>query len=122
MEVISVSNRRCRYVTPVFQNVWMDMGLCCRLHHRNVEIVVCSRREQTLDDRGLFVTGADINEYQLVCLKSANHFRGWFQERADAIVTAETPGLRPSDLSLQPFRYVMRPIFPLDRDMEFIAE
>ena len=122
VEVISVSNGQCRYLTPVFQNVWMDMGLCCRLRHSNVEIVVCSRREQTLDDRGLFVTGADINEYQLVCLKSANHFRGWFQERADAIVTAETPGLRPSDLSLQPFRYVMRPIFPLDRDMEFIAE
>jgi microcystin degradation protein MlrC len=121
VEVLNLSNGRCLHTGPAAPTAMMDVGLCCRLRHSNVEIVVCTRRDQTWDDRGLMVTGADINDYQLVCLKSSNHFRGWFQSRADIIVTAETPGLRPSDLSLQPFKEIMRPVFPLDRDMEFTA-
>ena len=122
MEVLNLSNGQFRQRSPVFGGVWKNMGLCCRLRHGNVEVVVCTIREQALDDCALLTTGADISEYQLICLKSANHFRGWYQNRADIIVTTETPGLRPSDLSKQPFKHLMRPIFPLDRDMEFSAD
>ena len=41
---------------------------------------------------------------------------GWI--RADAIVTADTPGLR-SDPRLFTYQHVLRPIFPLDEDTEY---
>ena len=119
VEVLNLSNGKFKYLAPMRYKMDEDMGLSCRLKYRNVEIVVVSKRMQTLDDRTLMVTGADIDDYKLICLKSANHFRGWFQDRADVIVNAETPGLRPSNLSLYPYKQVRRPIYPLDRDTVF---
>lgn len=48
-----------------------------------------------------------------------NHFRGFYTSHSDAIVTADTPGMRPSNLRLNPYRYVLRPIFPLDDDVTY---
>ncbi|MBQ6544881.1 MAG: MlrC C-terminal domain-containing protein [Lachnospiraceae bacterium] len=66
-----------------------------------------------------FVTDADITKYRIVLLKSATHFRAWFQGRAKAIITANTPGITTEDFSLFPYRKLRRPIYPLDPGMTF---
>ena len=39
--------------------------------------------------------------------------------RADAIIAADTPGVRPANVKLYDYKNIIRPIFPLDPDMEF---
>ena len=119
VEVLNLSNGNFRIVSPHDYGIKTSVGRSARLRHSNVEIVVVSLRRQAYDDRGLLMTGADINDYKIVCLKSANHFRGYFQEKADAIVTCDTPGLRPTNLRLNPYKNVRRPIHPLDDEVTF---
>lgn len=49
----------------------------------------------------------DMTRYSIVGLKSMNHFRGFYTSHSDAIVTADTPGMRPSNLRLTPYRHVL---------------
>lgn len=48
-----------------------------------------------------------------------NHFRGYFAPIADAIVSADTPGLRPANLKKLDYKHLIRPIFPLDENVEY---
>lgn len=97
----------------------IDYGLTARLKKGNVEFMVVSQRMQVYDDSSYRATGAELEDYRLVGLKSMNHFRSFFINHADAIVAADTPGLRPADLKLVPYEHVLRPIFPLDEDAVF---
>jgi microcystin degradation protein MlrC len=67
-------------------------------------------------------TGTELSKYRILCLKSANHFRGFFQPRADAIVTADPPGLRCSDLRTYHYRNMRSPLYPLDENTTFMGE
>lgn len=107
------------YLSPMNQGLWCALGKTARLRHGNVEFIVVSTRKQTLDDGAITLTGANANDYRLIALKSANHFRGYFTDRADAIVTSDPPGLRCSDLRTYPYRRILRPKFPLDPDVTF---
>lgn len=106
------------YTSPMHLGLDCPLGKTARLRHGNVEFIVVSLRKQTKDDGAITMTGADIRDYQLVCLKSANHFRSFFASRADAIVTADPPGLR-ADPRSYPYTRVSRPIYPLDPDTKF---
>lgn len=119
VEVINLSDGKIRFVSPMNYHLLFDWGLCCRLRYRNVDVVVTSTLHQSIDDRTLVTTGGDINDYSLICLKSAAHFRGYFQDKADKIVTCETPGLRSSDLSTYPYINIRRPIYPLEKEGEY---
>ena len=57
---------------------------------------------------------SNIDRYKTDCIKSAGHFRAYFQGRAGLIIPCEMPGLRSSDLKTYPYQYVRRPIYPLD--------
>ena len=112
--VVGLADGHFKYVTPQNQGVEVSIGLTARLRHSNVEIVVGSVCSQSFDDRPLWITGADIEDYRTVCIKSAGHFRAYFQPRAGLIVPCEMPGLRSSDLKTYPYQNVRRPIYPLD--------
>lgn len=118
VEVLALADGVFKYVTPQNHGVEVSIGLTARLRHSNVEIVVATECSQSFDDRPLCITGADISDYRIVCLKSAGHFRAYFQPRAGMIVPCEMPGLRSSDLKTYPYKYVRRPICPLDEICE----
>ena len=114
VEVLGLADGTFKYVTPQNQGVQVSIGLTARLRHSNVEIVVGTECSQSFDDRPLWITGADISDYRIVCIKSAGHFRAYFQPRAGLIVPCEMPGLRSSDLKTYPYQHVRRPVYPLD--------
>ena len=87
-----------------------------------VEVVLVSRQMQSYDDRPLRMTGARMEDYDIVALKSTNHFRSYFKDTADAIITADTPGLFPADLRKLDHYKVRRPIFPLDENVDWNGE
>ena len=104
---------------PINKGVAMSYGKSARLRKGNVEFIVVSVRYQTLDDGPFLMTGARMEDYRIVGLKSMNHFRGYFTSRAAAIIPADTPGARPANLRLYPYKHVKRPIYPLDPDVQW---
>lgn len=112
--IMALSDGKFISAAPINKGVAMDYGKSARLRKGNVEFIVVSVRYQTLDDRSFLMTGADLKDYRIVGLKSMNHFRGFFASRAEAIITADTPGARPANLFLYPYKRITRPIYPLD--------
>ena len=108
------------YTTPMHLGLDCLLGKTARLRHGNVEFIVVSLRKQTKDDGAITMTGADARDYQLICLKSLNHFRAFFAPRADAIVATDPPGLHPANLCNHPYARISRPIYPLDPDVQFL--
>lgn len=119
VQVMHLSDGHFRYVSPMNYGVEMCLGATARLRHGNVDIVVTSYRTQTFDDRPLVITGGDPEQYKIMCLKSAGHFRAYFQSRAGLIVPCEMPGLRSANLKTYPYQKVRRPVYPLDEEATY---
>lgn len=119
VEVVALSDGIFDYRSPNTKGQVCNLGPSARLRHGNVEFIVVSMRIQTLDDGMIYATGGDPADYRIIALKSANHFRGYFESRADAIVTSDPPGIRCSDLTTYPYKRIRRPLYPLDRDTQF---
>jgi len=102
-----------------FGVVTMRFGPTARVKIGRVELTIVSQRFQTFDDRPFLMTGCRMEDYDIVCLKSMNHFRAYFAPIADGIVAADTPGLRPANLKNATYTQVLRPIYPLDEDAVF---
>lgn len=119
VEVLGISDGHFECSSPLYKGLQGYLGPTVRLRHGNVEFIVATRRTQATDDGALRITGSFLERYKIICLKSANHFRGFFEPRADAIVTADPPGLRCSDLTTYPYKHIRRPVYPLDPDCTF---
>ncbi len=113
-EIINFSNGKLVSAAPINFGAPMDYGKTVRLRQGNVEVIVVSVRFQTYDDRPFIMTGCDMSQYKILGLKSMNHFRGYFQSRADAIVTADPPGQCPIDLKLYQYKNIEHPMLPLE--------
>lgn len=50
----------------------------------------------------------------ILALKSAQHFRGWWQDHAAAICPCDPPGLGCGDLSQFRFEHVNQGFYPFD--------
>ncbi len=114
--VVNLSDGRLISAAPINRGATMDYGKTVRLRQGNVELIVVSDRFQVYDDRPFLMTGCDLSQAKVLGLKSMNHFKGYFQHTADAIVTADPPGVCPIDLKLYPYQNLCRPILPLDSE------
>ena len=116
VEILNLCHCTFTSRSPMNAGLVIDYGPTARVRKGNVEFLVVSKLMQVYDDGSYFATGARLEDYRLVGLKSMNHFRSFFSLHADAIVAADTPGLRPANLKLVPYEQIHRPIFPLDED------
>lgn len=119
VELLGLSDGKYVSTSPVNLGVTMDFGKTARLKAGNVEFIVVTERFQTFDDNAFLITGCDMRDYSVVGIKSANHFRAYFASRADAIVSADTGTIRTADIRDLNYQKLIRPIFPLDEDVEF---
>lgn len=97
------------------KGVKVDLGKSVRLQVGNVDIIVCSKKKQTLDEQVFLLHGIDVKEFKIVALKSENHFRAAFTPIAKRIITVDSPGLSTYNLRNYPYQRVMRPVMPLDQ-------
>lgn len=81
-----------------------------------IDVVVTSRRQQTFDDGCFEIHGMDIAGYDIVAVKSSNHFRAFFEPRATAVVTADGGGLTSERLDAFPRIRDRRALWPLTDD------
>lgn len=114
--VVNLSDGKLISAAPINRGAAMDYGKSVRLRQGNVELILVSVRFQVYDDRPFLMTGCDLSQAKVLGLKSMNHFKGYFQNTADAIVTADPPGACPINLTLYPYQALCRPILPLDEE------
>lgn len=105
-------NRRGRLL-PHGPAALLDLG--------GISVAVCSNRLQTYDPVQFEMYGANIDAVQTVVVKSRGHFRAGFDEffpseRTDEI---DAPGLSSPILSRFKFKYLPRPVYPLDKNTEW---
>lgn len=105
--------------TPMGRGRRVDLGKMARLLIGEVDVIVSSVRQQVLDPQVYLLHGIDVPRYDLVALKSANHFRAGFRDLATAIVTADTPGLTTGNVRNLPYKRIQHPVWPLDPDAAY---
>ncbi|TIL82766.1 MAG: M81 family metallopeptidase [Mesorhizobium sp.] len=119
-KVCSLSDGNATYLTPMYEGLPVCYGKTARLRVGHVEIVVTELlSDQAYDDRPFLITGADITQYEIICIKSSAHFRAFFKSRAKAIVATDPPGIGTSNFALYDYQKIRRPIYPLDLDTTF---
>lgn len=90
-----------------------NLGLTVRLQVGNVDVVVSSRARQTMDKGPFEIVGINYTEKKILCLKSSQHFRGWWQDRAAAIIPCDPPGIHCGDMAVFDFKLANTTYFPL---------
>lgn len=120
--VLSLGSGLYRVKSPMGTGETIDLGALATLRIGTVDVIVSSGRRQTLDDGPFIKAGIDIGDYRIVALKSSQHFRAWFGERAARIITADPPGLSPVDVRLLNRRRLSKQVWPLAPDAHYSAE
>ncbi len=97
------------------------LGKMARLVVQGIDVIVASRRSQTMDPEPFLALGIDVNRYRVVALKSSNHFRAGFKDIAGAIVTADPPGLTTNHIDIFPRHHAKGPLWPLHPEARYIG-
>ncbi|MBR4864233.1 MAG: M81 family metallopeptidase [Oscillospiraceae bacterium] len=90
-----------------------NLGLTVCLEVGNVCVIVGSNRTQPMDDGVFRVAGLRWDLLKYVALKSSQHFKGWWLERAGGIVPCDSPGIHCADLKVFNFENTNTTYFPL---------
>jgi microcystin degradation protein MlrC len=128
--VKSLTDGRFVLSTPMGRGKRVDLGPMARLRMMpagsagtgepaGVDVLVGSGRTQVFDDEMFLLHGIDVRRYDVVVVKSANHFRAGFRDIARRIVTADSGGITTGNLRTLPYRRMRRPIYPLDPDAAY---
>ncbi|RYH07550.1 M81 family metallopeptidase [Tropicimonas sp. IMCC6043] len=99
----------------------MNLGRTALLDIGGIQVVVISIRTQCADPVFLEMMGLDIGAARAVVVKSRGHFRAGFSEffGPDQVIEVDAPGLTSPILSRFDFRNMRRPVFPVDRKVEW---
>lgn len=100
--------------SPMWKGMKNNLGKSARLVVEGLDIIVCSVKSQVLDEQIFLLHGIDIASYNIVALKSSQHFRAAFEPIAREIITVDSPGLTTLDFTVFDYKKVKRPIYPLD--------
>ena len=90
-----------------------SLGPTVCLQVGNVEIGVACVRTQVFDEGPFVTAGMTWRNKQLVALKSAQHFKGWWADKVGGIVACDAPGVGSADLRTFQFRYANTNYYPL---------
>jgi len=102
----------------------MNLGPSALLKLGGINVVVVSIRTQCADPVFLEMMGLEIGSARAVVVKSRGHFRAGFDEffSDQQVVEVDTPGLTSPILSRFDFKYMPRPVFPIDPIVKWSPE
>lgn len=113
-EVCSISDGKYIATTPLMKGIEGTYGLTVCLRYKNIDIIISSVQNQTYDDRPFAVGGVDLTQKKLVALKSSQHFKAFYQDKALDIIEVNTNGVSSNDLSTFQYNRIQRPMYPID--------
>ena len=117
-----VTDGRFVHTSPMLAGVPGNYGLMARVQvggRDGIDVLVGSKRSQVFDREVFALHGIDVTQYDLVVLKSSQHFRAGFADLASAVIAADSPGL--TTLRVENFDHprVDGPRWPIDPDAEW---
>ncbi|MDI6838600.1 M81 family metallopeptidase [Ciceribacter thiooxidans] len=117
--IVRIRDGDCVGRRGFYANRRLNLGTTVLLDVEGVQVVVVSIRTQCADPVFLEMMGIDIAKARSVVVKSRGHFRAGFDEffGPDQVVEVDAPGLSSPILSRFEFKFLPRPIFPVDRDV-----
>ena len=95
-----------------------ELGPAVAIRTGGVDVVLNSVRQQVFSPDCFTQLGIDPASKRFVVVKSTQHFRAHFDAIAGAIVYCDAPGALNTELAALPFRYLRRPLWPLDPHAE----
>jgi microcystin degradation protein MlrC len=122
--VIAIRDGDCVGRRGFYAGRRLNLGLSALIDVGGISVVVISIRTQCADPVFFEMMGLDIAAARAVVLKSRGHFRAGFDEffAPSQIVEVDAPGLTSPELTRFDFRGMPRPVFPIDRDVEWSPE
>jgi len=99
----------------------LNLGTTALLDLGGVQVVVISIRTQCADPVFFEMMGIDIGKARSVTVKSRGHFRAGFDEffAPEQVIEVDAPGLSSPVLSRFDFKYLPRPVFPIDQEVKW---
>lgn len=91
---------------------------CCVVRTGGVTVVIAASRKYVTDPADMAELGLDLSAFKLIVVKSG-YVSPEYGQLAARKLFALTPGDTNIDMASIPYRTVPRPIYPLDRDMEW---
>lgn len=112
--VKTISEGKYNLLSPMTKNLPVNFGPSVRLQKDNLDIIVASISTQIMDD-GLFsMHGINVSDYNVIGIKSAQHFKAHFTQITRNIIPVDSPGISTGNLGIFNYKHVTRPIYPLD--------
>lgn len=112
--VKSICDGKYNLLSPMTHGQPVNYGTTVRLQKGNIDIIVGSQGFQTMDDGVFTLLGIDVRQYNIVAVKSSQHFKAYFKHFADQIISVDPPGISSGNLHQLPLKHIKRPIYPLD--------
>lgn len=116
VELLNLCDGSYVCVSPVHENARLSLGPSALLRMGRLKFIVVSVHMQIYDDRPFRMLGESLENYKVVGIKSANHFRAFFRSSADAIITCDTPSTYPNDITRLSYRHMPSGVYPLCGD------
>jgi len=79
---------------------------------KNNHLVISPHLHQVLDDAPFTALGLDLNELDIVSIKSRVHFRAFYNDVAGEIIEIDAPGLGPADVTQHTFENAPADLYP----------
>ncbi len=119
--VIAIRDGDCVGRRGFYAGRRMNLGLSVLLDLGGIQVVVISIRTQCADPIFLEMMDLDIAAARAVLVKSRGHFRAGFDEffAPSEVIEVDVPGLTSPELTRFDFQFLPRPVFPIDREMEW---
>jgi microcystin degradation protein MlrC len=102
--VVALSDGNFIGTGPMLGDSACTMGPAAVIRKEGVSILVASIRQQPLSRNTLAHMGLDPAKLSVLVLKSSVHFRNDFQDFAETVIVASSPGANPSDRRMLPYR------------------
>lgn len=95
-----------------------SVGPMALLRIEGVQLVIMSKRVQTLDPAFFEAVGVDFDQVRILSIKSRGHFRVGFSDifGDDNFFDVDAPGITARRLDAFPFKNIPRPMYPLDKN------
>jgi len=117
--VRAVVDGRITATGPMLKGLTVSIGLMAVLSVADIDILVTEQRIEALDVAVFTHVGLDPVHRKYTLLKSRQHFRAAFEPIARHVVRIPGPGVTNPDFTRFPFCHIHRPIFPLEKQMDF---
>lgn len=92
----------------------IDLGATALLRIDGLDLIIAKERYQPFDDEIFSIHGIDCTEYDIIALKSTNHWRAGFPYITNSVIV-DSPGVMSMDIASFPWKNISHPVWPFDK-------